>query len=152
MRRKEKQMSEESAVSEVVRRAQVCRLAMSDGLQPYVVPLCFGFADRTLYLHAATEGRKLDIIKKNNRVCFEFDVDTELVRNTEPCSWTMRYKSVIGFGEAVLVEGAEEKRAALQVIMNQYSNDTFAFPDQSLGRIAVIKVAVHSMSGKQSGY
>lgn len=152
MRRKEKKMSLESAVEEVMRRAQVCRLALSDGLQPYVVPLCFGYADGNLYLHAATEGRKLDIIRKNNLVCFEMEADVELVESEAPCDWTMRYKSVIGFGEAELVEDGEKRRAALKVIMNQYAEGDFSFPERSLERTAIIKVAISTLSGKKSGY
>jgi len=151
MRRKDKQMSEEWAVSEVIQRALVCRLAMSDGRTPYIVPLCFGYRDGVLYLHSATQGRKLDMIRNNSCVCFEFDIDLELIQNSEPCHWSMRYKSVIGHGEATLVEEAEEKRRALEVIMGQYSRDAFVFPQGAMERTVVIKVAIESMSGKKSG-
>lgn len=151
MRRKDKQMSEEWGVSEVIRRSQVCRLAMSDGQQPYIVPLSFGYQDGVLYVHSATEGRKLDMIRNNDRVCFEFETDVEVIENSEPCNWSMRYKCVIGYGKAAFVGETEEKHKALKIIMNQYSKGEFTFPEGSLSRTVVIKIAIESMSAKKSG-
>jgi len=45
MRRNEKEITEESAIEGIIRQSLVCRLAVSDGIQPYVVPLCFGYED-----------------------------------------------------------------------------------------------------------
>jgi len=119
--------------------------------QPYVVPLCFGYEDGTLYFHAALEGRKMDMLRKNDRVCFEFDVDAEIVKGKEACNWGMRYKRVIGFGKAVFLDNIKEKRRALGIIMRQYSEGTFRFPDDSVRRTAVIRVAIESITSKQSG-
>ena len=152
MRRKDKQMPEEWAVTEVIRRSQVCRLGLSDGLYPYVIPMCFGYEEGFLYLHSAAEGRKLEMIRQNDRVCFEFDIDVELVESPEPCNWSMRYKSVIGYGRAAFVEDVEEKRKALDVIMEQYSEGEFVFPQASVERIVVVKIAIEGLSGKASGY
>ena len=78
MRRKDLEVSERAEVEAILAEATVCRLAMCDGDQPYVVPLSFGYRDGTLYFHTAMEGKKLCILAKNNRVCFEVDVDQEL--------------------------------------------------------------------------
>jgi len=152
MRRNEKEITEESAIEGIIRQSLVCRLAVSDGIQPYVVPLCFGYEDGSLYFHAALEGHKMDIMRNNNRVCFEFDVNAEIIDGTEACDWGMRYVSVIGFGKSVFLHDIEEKRKALSIIMRQYSERTFRFPDDSVRRTAVIKVTIESMTGKQSGY
>ena len=145
-------MPQEWGRSEVMRRAQVCRLAMSDGHQPYIVPLCFGYQEGVLYIHSAAEGRKLDMIRKNDCVCFEFEADVELVENPGPCDWSMRYKCVIGYGKAHFIEETEEKRKALNIIMSQYSSAEFNFPQGSLSRTVVIKIAIESISAKQSGW
>jgi len=152
MRRKDKQMTEEIEVTDVLQRSQVCRLAMSDGLHPYIVPLCFGFQDNAIYVHSASEGRKLDLIRKNNSVCFEFDIDIELVKNNYPCDWSMRYKSVIGYGKAIFLDDIDEKRRALDIIMRQYSTGEFVFPQSSLDRTIVIKIEIECINGKKSGY
>jgi nitroimidazol reductase NimA-like FMN-containing flavoprotein (pyridoxamine 5'-phosphate oxidase superfamily) len=152
MRRSEKEIADESALKAVIHQSMVCRLGLSDGYHPYVVPLCFGYEDGFLYFHAALEGRKIEIIKRNNRVCFEFDIHAKIVESKEACDWGMRYKSVIGFGKAVILDDIEEKRRALEIIMRQYSDRSFLFPDDSVTRTAVIRVAIDSITGKQSGY
>jgi nitroimidazol reductase NimA-like FMN-containing flavoprotein (pyridoxamine 5'-phosphate oxidase superfamily) len=74
------------------------------------------------------------------------------VEGQEACDWGMRYQSVIGFGQAVILDDMEEKRRGLEIIMRQYSDRSFLFLEDSVARITVIKVAIESMTGKQSGY
>lgn len=68
MRRKEREICDPEEMESIISRACVCRLAMCEGYAPYVVPLCFGYEGEYLYFHSATEGRKLEILKKNPRV------------------------------------------------------------------------------------
>ena len=150
MRRKEQEISEESSIKTIIEKAVVCRLGMVDGNQPYIVPLCFGYHDNVLYFHSALEGQKIDFIRKNPDVCFEFDLIAETLESTNACDWSMEYQSVIGFGKAVFIESSEEKRKALGIIMAQYSNRQFQFPENKLKKTAVIKVQVKSITGKQS--
>lgn len=150
MRRKEKEITEASAIEAIIKKSLVCRLALSDDNSPYIVPLSFGYRDRVLYFHGPLKGKKIDIIRKNQNICFEFDINTEIVKAEDACHWSMKYQSVIGFGKAVLLEDLDEKRKALDIIMSQYSDRTFQFNDVTLKKIVVIKVEIESMTGKQS--
>jgi nitroimidazol reductase NimA-like FMN-containing flavoprotein (pyridoxamine 5'-phosphate oxidase superfamily) len=150
MRKKEKEITEASAIEAIIKKSLVCRLALSDDNFPYIVPLCFGYRDRVLYFHGSLKGKKIDIIKKNQNICFEFDINTEIVKAEDACHWSMKYRSVIGFGKAQLLEDIEEKRKALNIIMSQYSNGTFEFNDAILKKSGVIKVEIENMKGKQS--
>ena len=150
MRRSEKEIVDRVAIESIIRRARVCRLGLADGDRPYVVPLCFGYRDNALYFHAAREGMKLDILRRNDKVCFEFDIDGEVVKSGDPCRWGMRYQSVIGFGRAVFVEDVASKHRALQIIVNQYAEGSFSFPAEAVGDTAVIRVDIEHMTGKQS--
>ncbi len=151
MRRKEKEIKDFAAVEEVIARARVCRLAMSLEGRPYVVPLNFGYADKTVYIHCAKEGRKLDMIAANPLVCFEVDLDHEIETADKACKFGFKYKSVIGFGTASLVEGHEAKAEALKTIMAHYSEGEFFFAPEDTARVAVIKVELDEISGKQGG-
>jgi nitroimidazol reductase NimA-like FMN-containing flavoprotein (pyridoxamine 5'-phosphate oxidase superfamily) len=152
MRRKEKEITEEIAIEAIIQKSLVCRLALSDGNFPYIVPLCFGYRDKVLYFHGSLKGKKIDIIRKNQNICFEFDINTEIVKAEDACHWSMKYKSVIGFGKAVLLEDLDEKRKALNIIMSQYSDRTFQFNDATLKGTVVIKVEIESMTGRRSGF
>ncbi len=151
MRRKDKEINDVGAIEAILRKASVCRLGLCEANQPYVVPLCFGYKDNTLYFHCAGQGKKLDIIRKNNNVCFEVDINHELVKADKACDWGMKYKSVIGFGKAVFIEDIESKRKALDVIMQQYSEKSFEYPANAIENIVVIKVEIESIKGKHSG-
>ncbi|MCK5173861.1 MAG: pyridoxamine 5'-phosphate oxidase family protein [Planctomycetes bacterium] len=151
MRRHEKEMTSRADIEAVIRRAMVCRLAVCEDNRPYVVPLCFGYKDDALYFHCSRQGKKLDILRRNNNVCFEVDIDCEIVKADRPCDWGMKYESVIGYGKAVFIEDAGQKRKALDIIMQQYSNGEFGYPEEAIKNTVVIKIEIETMTGKQSG-
>ena len=152
MRRQDRAITDQSALEAILRRATVCRIAMCDGQLPYVVPVCFGYAGDRLYLHCASAGRKVDVLKRNPRVCFEVDVDQEPIRGPQPCSWSIKYRSVIGFGNAVFVETHDEKRRALDLLMAHYGGEASSYPQDALDRVTIIRIDIESLTGKQAGY
>jgi nitroimidazol reductase NimA-like FMN-containing flavoprotein (pyridoxamine 5'-phosphate oxidase superfamily) len=152
MRRDERQITDRAEIDAVIRGSRTCRLGMSDGNQPYVIPLCFGYDGSAFYFHCAPEGRTLDILQKNPRVCVEFDIAGDVIEAERACSWSIDFQSVIAFGTALLVEEPEEKRKGLSLVMAQYSRpgQAFSFPDAGVSRVTVIKVVVDEITGKQS--
>ncbi len=152
----------------------------SDGM-PYIVPLNFGYENRSLYFHSAREGRKIDILRTNSRVCIEFCPDHELVLGDGACECTMKYRSVIAFGRASIVEDDAGRRAGYDILMRQYKPGPYGivgrnprgfdsasepqgigpteqgqwryvYKEKSLAKSLIIKVEVDSMTGKMSGY
>jgi len=152
MRRKEKEITQRADIEAIIESAAVCRLAMADGERPYVIPLSFGYRDQTLYFHCAPQGRKIDILRKNPRVCFEFDIDMTLVEGATACDWGAHFQSVIGFGTASFVTEPADKKKALDTIMAQYagSDTVFDYPEAKLRMTTVVKVAIDKMTGKRS--
>jgi nitroimidazol reductase NimA-like FMN-containing flavoprotein (pyridoxamine 5'-phosphate oxidase superfamily) len=152
MRRRDKEIIERSAIEGIIKRSKACRLAMIHGDKPYIVPLCFGYRDNVLYFHGSLNGHKIDLIRKNPNVCFEFDLITEPIEGESACSWSMKYQSVVGFGKAAFLEHMDDKIEALNIIMSQYSDRAHRFPENKLEATAVFKVEIESMTGKQSGF
>jgi len=139
---------DQDVIESIIRRAQVCRIGLCDDGQPYVVPVCFGYQGDTLYFHCAKKGRKIEVLKRNDAVCFEFDVDCELVTAEQACEWSVKYRSVIGFGRASFVEDAEEKKVALDAIMRQYSDKPYEYPEDMLERTRVVRVKIENVTAK----
>ena len=154
MRRKDKEIVDEKAMVSIIEKAIVCRVAMCWKDEPYVIPMNFGYRDNYIYLHSAREGRKLDILQNNNKVCIEFDVDVELVQSQKACKTSMKYKSVLAFGKAVILKDIAEKKRALDIIMHHYhyhnSPSVFHYPEDVLGKVIIIKVKVEKITGKES--
>ena len=148
MRRKDKEITDTEAIVSIIRRSTVCRLGMSDDGQPYVIPMSFGYQDGAVYFHCAPEGRKIEILRKNPRVCIEFDVDCLLKTGDSACKWGFHFNSAIAFGVAAIIEDSTEKQAVLDIIMRQYSGDVFMYSESALDKIVVIRVNVTELTGK----
>ncbi len=153
MRRKDREITDPGVIEEIISASSVCRIAMccDDGV-PYLVPLCFGYVGGVIYLHSSREGKKVEAIKHNNRVCFEFDTDVMVIESDRPCGWSMRYRSVIGLGRAYFVEDEAEKKLALDAIMRNYSGLSNSRTYGDLRRVLIIKIVIESMTGKESGF
>ena len=150
MRRKDKEIKDKESIESIIKNSKVCRLGLAQGNIPYVVPLCFGYKDNCVYFHSFGEGKKIDMLKNNPRVCLEFDIGTELVESDKACDWDMKYKSAIAFGEASFIEDIDEKKDALNVLMKQYSDKAYEFPAPMLQHITVIKVQITELTGKKT--
>jgi uncharacterized protein len=150
MRRSDREITDKKAMEDIILRSKVCKLAMCEQNMPYIVPLCFGFKDNTLYFHSAPHGKKIEILKNNPNVCFEFEILTQVVKSAKACRWGMKYRSVIGIGKAVFIADEDLKRQAFDIIMNQYADGSFIYEDASLKSAVIIKVEISSMTGKQS--
>lgn len=154
MRRKDKEVTSMAWIEEVLGRAGWLELGLAgaDGW-PYVVPLNFGYEKGAIILHGARLGKKAELLAENPRVCFQVAVDMEVVRNEEnPANFSMKYKSVTGFGVARVVDGIEEKREALKTIMRHYDGPLGPMPDAMVENTLVVRIEISQMSGKVSGY
>ena len=150
VRRADREIKDEGAIRAIMEEALVCRIGLCDGETPYVVPMNYGLGENCLYFHCAVAGRKLDMIRKNSRVCFEMDILRGIKPGAESCGWSARYESVIGFGRAVIVETAAEKQAALDRIMEHCgAKGPFSYPDETLAKTAVIRIDIEEVSGKR---
>ena len=152
MRRSDREIKDLALIEEIIRRAQICHLGLCDGDQPYVIPMSFGYEGNALYFHCATEGRKMDILRRNNKACFQVEADYALAVKDNACGADMKYRSVIGFGRISFIEDPAEKRRAFAVLMRQYSPGTFAFPDAAVARTRILRLDIEQMTGKQTGY
>lgn len=149
MRRKDTEITDRNAIDGIIAQCKVCRIALCENDQPYVFPLNFGYDGKRLYFHSASDGKKIEIIKKNNRVGFEFDILHEIITAENPCEWGAKYESVVGTGTAEFIESQKEKAKALECILNQYGGSFNEFKDSSLSSVTVLRVNIVSISGKE---
>lgn len=151
MRRGDKEITDRAEIEKIIAEAPVCRIGLCDGETPYIVPMSFGYRDGCLYLHSAGEGRKIDLIRKNNRVCFEVETGVEAAPGVSPCKWSMKYRSAVGYGRAAILDDPRKKREALEIIFRHYSDAAFDLPENAVQNLVLIKIPVDSLSGKISG-
>lgn len=153
MRRKDREITDFNEIVEIIKKCDACRLAFNDGDYPYIVPLNFGLnvvdgKQVELYFHCASEGTKLDLIRKDNRTTFEMDCNHNFILYEERMSCTMGYESVIGHGTIEFIDD-EHKFEALKILMNQYHAEDFKFNTAMMKVTTVFKLVVSDMTGKR---
>jgi nitroimidazol reductase NimA-like FMN-containing flavoprotein (pyridoxamine 5'-phosphate oxidase superfamily) len=158
MRRKDQEITGFDNIIKVMRACKVCHVAFFDDEYPYVVPMTFGMEVKdknevNIYFHGAKEGRKHDLIKKNNKVSFVME-DTRGIVTGPPvgaCECTMEFECVMGNGTMEYVS-EEKKVAALQTMLQQYDvkeGQNYHFHHEVVPRIHVLRLRVKSLSAKK---
>ena len=149
MRKIEKQVSDPAMIDAIIGRADVIRIAMVKDNRPYLVPLNFGYDGKSFYIHSAKQGKKLDIIKENPNVWFELTGKHAIVPSPYGCEWTCKYECVMGEGKAEILTDSQQKRHALDVIMEKYSPDKkYDYSDKSVDNVCMVKIDIENMIGK----
>lgn len=155
MRRKDRMVTDKAQIESIISNAKILHLGLTDDDFPYVVPLHYGYEydeeKRTylFYIHAAKEGRKLDLINKNPNVCVELETGMELVSGgDDPCEYSSYFSSVIGKGKASILENSQEKKHALELLMINQTGRTFEFTEQMVSTVKIIKVELLSFTAK----
>ncbi len=152
MRRSDREIKEFDKIVEVMRKCDFCRVAINDEKYPYILPLNFGMdvidGKITLYFHGANEGKKYELLEKNNYVSFEMDCEHQLITDDDNHSCTMEYESVIGYGRIKIMK-EEEKYDALVKIMRQYHKEDFPFGKEVIPMTTLMKLEVDEVTGKR---
>ncbi|MBP3329999.1 MAG: pyridoxamine 5'-phosphate oxidase family protein [Clostridia bacterium] len=150
--RREREITDMNKILEILDKAKVLHLGLVDGDEPYVVPMNYGYTwenDKlTLYLHGARRGRKLDVIRANNKVFFEMECDIVPFEGEVACKYGITYASIMGRGKAEISEDPEEKMKALSVLMKTQTGKDFEFNEKLVSVVAVIKIEVSDFTTK----
>ena len=159
MRRKDREVTNPCEISSILSKSHVIRLGFFDeeAGYPYIVPLsCACTYDKasgalTFYLHCAKEGRKVTLMEKNNRVCFELDEVIGIKKGDAPCDYGMCYSSIIGVGRLLKIpdDDLEGKRAALDLIMKHHgASGDLNYNPEILKRTTVLRLEAESFTAK----
>ena len=151
MRRLDKQITDESIINEIISKSLICRIAFFDKEYPYVVPMNYGYHENSLYFHCATEGKKIDLIRKNNKVGFEIVHKHELIKKKLSCGWTTEYRSILGTGKIDVLTGYNEKKMGLDIIMKQHGREENTYSESAVEKVVILKLSIKSLSAKQAG-
>jgi nitroimidazol reductase NimA-like FMN-containing flavoprotein (pyridoxamine 5'-phosphate oxidase superfamily) len=97
------------------------------------------------------EGRKLDILKKNNKVCFEMAYEVAPIHVGVPCNVRHYFASVIGYGEVVFIQDIAEKCEALSIMYKHQTGKDVVFDNSQCENICVYKIVSIEFTGKKKG-
>lgn len=153
MRRKDREVTDYNEILEIMKKCEVCRLAIHGEKYPYIVPMNFGVSMLNgrfkLYFHCATVGTKLDLIRRDPNVSFEMDCSHRLILSETACNSTMEYESVCGYGSIQIVDEAD-RADGLAILMKQYQpKKKHEFDYNELKAVEVLELTVEEIYGKR---
>jgi len=152
MRRKEREITSREEIDEILGLSTVMNLALSDNNVPFLVPVFFAYDGTALYYHSACKGTKMEILSRNDRVCFEVSVEQGVIESDTACDFEARHRTVIGFGNAGIIEDMPEKVRVLDMIVARFTDRKFSYPPGSLDNTAVVRIDILSIKGKKHGF
>jgi nitroimidazol reductase NimA-like FMN-containing flavoprotein (pyridoxamine 5'-phosphate oxidase superfamily) len=152
MTKRERQITDLCEIRRILDTAKVLHLGLAVDNEPYVVPMNYGYIwenDKpVIYLHSAVRGKKLDMLAQNPKVFFELECDRMPFDGEKPCQYGMVYSSVMGRGQACIVEDVEEKKQAMSILMKTQTGKDFSFEDRLVSMVAVIRIDVSEYTAK----
>jgi nitroimidazol reductase NimA-like FMN-containing flavoprotein (pyridoxamine 5'-phosphate oxidase superfamily) len=152
MRRSEKQIRGRKRLLELLQSKDHVTIAMCKDNIPYLVTINHYFDKKgnCIYFHCASQGKKMDYMKANPLVWGQATEDLGPVKGE--CSW--QYRTVMFSGKVKLVEGREEKKRALEMMIDKLCSrpglERAALTGPSFDRVAVCRIDLSEMSGKES--
>ncbi|MGB7913452.1 MAG: pyridoxamine 5'-phosphate oxidase family protein [Desulfobaccales bacterium] len=120
----------------------------------YGVPFSYVYVQNSIYLHCALQGKKLDLIRRDNRVSFCVVQGAEPIFKL-PDTFSMKYKSALVFGKIYEVAQDQEKLQGLIALVEKYFRDDPEHLElgkvkaaNSLDRTAVLRLDIDHLTGK----
>ncbi len=151
--KREREVTDINEIKEILDKSMIVHVGMVDGDEPYVVPMNYGYSledgELCIYLHGATVGRKIDIIRKNPKVFFEMECDVTPFEGKVACQYGTTYSSVMGLGKAEILETPEEKIDGLVKFMKTQTGKDFTFDEKMVSIVSVIKITATDFTAKK---
>jgi hypothetical protein len=148
IRRKDRALDNASAFAVLKNSAYGVLSTADKDNQPYGTPVSYVVVDNSIFIHSATEGHKLENITSNSKVSFCVVGKTRLL----PDKFSTEYESAIVFGTALIVDGENQKREALEALLAKYSPDYLEagekYIDKLFDQVIVMQVSIDHITGK----
>lgn len=147
--RRQDYLLDAARAEEILREGEYGILSMASEQGGYGVPVSYAVDGDKIYLHCASEGRKLRAIAHDPRVSFCVVGRGRVIAQ----EFTTEYESVIAQGRARIVGEEDDRRRALRLIVDKYSpqyiDEALTVIERLLHRTTVIAIDVESYSGKK---
>ena len=153
MTRREKEVTDQQDIFHILDTAQVVHLGLAVDNEPYVVPMNYGYVmengELTLYIHSSCKGKKWEMLRKNPNVFFEMDCDHVPFEGDVGCKYGLSYSSIMGRGEARILEDVAEKQLALSAIMKAQTGKDFSFEPKMTTIVTIVKIKASEFTAKR---
>ena len=124
MRRAEFEVKDTTLLEELLSTCEYGTLSLIDGDEPYGVPLNFVWYEKSVCFHGSKEGRKMEVIAKNQKASFSVIKPLSLIpsffSNTRSaCPATQLFMSAHFVGNVEMIEDVNQKCNILNALMQK---------------------------------
>lgn len=145
---------DEDTVHRILDAGLVAHVAFVQDGAPVVVPMIYGRAGNTVYLHGARKARVIRLLEQTDRACLNVTLLDGIVLARSAFNSSMNYRSVTVFGAPRMIEGSAEKLAAMRVISEHTMpgrwDELRDSHDKEVKMTGVISLEIESASAKIS--
>lgn len=146
-------MTDKNEISRVINEQKFMTVAMCKDNEPYLVTVNYSFDEsiNSFYFHCAKKGKKSDFIKANPLVWGQVLEDMGYVQGE--CDHT--YRTIQFRGRAELISDMDEKRRALELMIEKLEEDPEKCKREfitrnELEKVAIYRIEIIELSGKEN--
>jgi len=107
---------DQETINRILDEALICHIGIVENGQPFVIPTNFARLNDTILLHGSKASRMIKHVGAGHPVCVTVTILDGVVLARSIFHHSMNYRSAVLFGKGRLVEGDDEKLAALEAI------------------------------------
>ena len=153
MRRKDKEVTDHAELVKPLKEADYVTLALCRDNVTYIATLSHGYdeANNRIYFHCAREGKKVDILRDNPVVWGQALIDGGYQQG----SCDHLYHTTQFMGRVSFVEGFEEKRRALDIMVKHLDDNPEAVMEKqvqqdSISKVLICRIDIMEITGKKA--
>jgi uncharacterized protein len=136
-------------IEQVLQNQLLGHLACHADDQTYLVPISYAYENNSMYVHSE-DGMKIKMMRKNPKVCVQVDERQDM----------SNWRSVIGWGQFSEITNEEERKKALQLLVNRQlpilssstthlgNNWPFSSNDETVIPGVVFKITLDKKTGR----
>ncbi len=146
--RRQDRVADKLEAEELLVKGDYGVLSMNSGDYAYGIPMSYVYTGGSIYFHCAPEGKKLDLIQRDNKVSFTVVGEATTLEE----QFSVRYKSAVVFGRASVVTDNDEKLKALLALIEKYTPNNLEkgkeYAHNAFAKTAVIRLDIDHVTAK----
>lgn len=148
-------ITDQEEIDSIISGCQFCFVGITekDG-SPYVIPMNFGYFDRKIILHSDPNGKHVQLLENDSRVCVTFCTNNNKIffqHRDVACSYSMESKSVLCKGKIKFIDDMEEKEQLMKQFMKHYTTRDFKFSVPAIRNVKVWLLEPEKVTAKAFG-
>jgi uncharacterized protein len=151
-RHPERGIYERAAIDAILDEALICHVGFAVDGQPFVIPTIHARVVNTLYLHGSPASRMLRQLASGVDVCVTATIVDGVVLARSVYKSSLNYRSAVVLGHARKVEDTDEKRLALEAVVEHVaagrSREARVPNDEELKATLVLALEIDEASAK----